>query len=222
MAISFMQNFRTLTFIRHGRTGAIRPNKIIRCMARDEEPIRIDLRKNNYAMREPFRHYAGYSLFARPLKDIRLICREFPWIIEIKDEWVTCGLVWKRIHETLRRRITNAEWALILNDKSRRRIIEKAMRERLETSPSDDPVPLRIDYLGDMTVFLGLEKDEVHAERISLPARAKCETWAIRLGSYRRQVPLAKVVVHSADKNMRRNARRRDNPLTNILSKFSL
>ena len=98
---------------------------------------------------------------------------------------MTCGLVWKKVYESLREPITDAEWALILYDPTRKATIETAMRERLEESPDADPRPLRIDYLGEMTIFKGLKRDAEHAEAVLLPGKDNCETWAIRLGARR-------------------------------------
>lgn len=152
-------------------------------MAADGTPVQLDLRKKSeYAKREEFVRHAGYSLFINPVKNIRLICREFPWTIEIKGEWVTCGLVWKKLHEALWMRITDGEWVLIAGDRGRKRTVMRAMAKRLEERPDDDPVPLRIDYLGDTTIFKGLEKDAAYAEEVLMPGRETCETWAIRLG----------------------------------------
>ena len=82
----------------------------------------------------------------------------------------------------MRQRITEAEWALISKDCFRKRAVEKAMKKRLEEFPSDDPMPLRIDYLGDMTIFKGLEKDDAYAQKMLMPGRGRGETWVIRLG----------------------------------------
>jgi hypothetical protein len=118
----------------------------------------------------------------QPVSHIRLICRDLPWTIDIQAQVVVCGLIWERVHAELRRRMTDAEWALVCKDGCKRRTVEKTMKRRLEEFPSDDPMPLRIDYLGETTMFKGLEKDDAYAEKILMPGREKCETWAIRLG----------------------------------------
>lgn len=144
--------------------------------------IEIDLRRSDYKEGKGLQACTGYSLLAKPVKDIQLVCREFPWVIQIKGEWVTCGLVWKSVHRALRKPITDTDWGFIARDGNRRLTVEKAMKKRLAEDPKDVAMPLRVDYLGDKAVFKGLEKDDEFVEKFLMPGRDKWDTWVIRLG----------------------------------------
>ena len=144
--------------------------------------IQIDLRRRDYGKRAECQAIAGYSLLAQPVKDVQLICREFPWVIRMKGQWVTCGMVWESVHKALREPITDTDWGFITRDGNRGKTVEKAMKKRLEENPTDAAVPLRIDYLGDTTVFKGLERDNELVEKSLMPGKDKWDTWVIRLG----------------------------------------
>ncbi|PSR73214.1 hypothetical protein PHLCEN_2v10935 [Hermanssonia centrifuga] len=164
----------------HGMPGTIYPY----IAAGSGPPLRFDLREDLHKsnLKEYTRHN-HYSLFIQPTKHARFICKEFPWAIEIKGEWVVCGAVWSKIYEALQEDITESEWAWICDDERQRRELERAMKQRAEKTGDKTPRPKRIDWLGEMTIFEGLEKDDVYAKKILLPGKEECvETWVIRLG----------------------------------------
>ena len=78
----------------------------------------------------------------------------------------------------------DSEWGFIIKDKKLKESIEAAVKKRLEADPQGDKRPKRIDYLGDVTLFKGLEKDEEYEKLRALPyAPTVAETWLVKLTS---------------------------------------
>ncbi|KAF7797612.1 hypothetical protein EIP86_008812 [Pleurotus ostreatoroseus] len=156
--------------------GAIYPY-----IAANGAPVRLDLRKNpRRANQVDFQRHSGYSLFSRPVKELRLVCKEFPWPMEIEEEWVICGAVWSRLYDTLQEYLTDSEWALA--SESRRKKIDRAVRLREAETGNSNLKARRIDWLGEKTVFAGLERDDNFVQEIALPERQdNMDTWVIRM-----------------------------------------
>ncbi|GJE92736.1 hypothetical protein PsYK624_088920 [Phanerochaete sordida] len=147
-------------------------------------PLLFDARECPRRALPEHARFAGWSVFPEPVRDLRLVARAFPWPIEIRNEVVVCSTVWERVYASLRTPVTEAEWALVCADPARKRTVERAMRRRIErdADPVEQVVPLRIDYLGDETMFMGLEKDEDFVESVLLPGKRKVETFVIKMG----------------------------------------
>jgi len=70
---------------------------------------------------------------------------------------------------------------MIVLDDDLREKIERAARKREEKD--NDKRLKRIDWLGDTTLFKGLEKDEEFERQRLLPCAQACpETWVVRFG----------------------------------------
>lgn len=144
--------------------------------------LRFDMRCDpRRAQPDAFAAHAGFSLFRAPVHTLRLVARAFPWPLALTGAWVVCGRVWDALHAALQERVTAAEWALLCADGARREAVEQAMRRRLEEDPAGARVPLRIDWLGEETVFAGLERDDAFVQSVRLPGSEECETWVIRM-----------------------------------------
>jgi hypothetical protein len=76
--------------------------------------------------------------------------------------------------------LADSEWGIAVVDKERREAILKAAKKREE---KDHDIRLkRIDWLGDTTLFRGLEQDGEFEKMRLLPRAQSCpETWVIRL-----------------------------------------
>ena len=145
-------------------------------------PLLFDARECPRRALPEHARFAGWSVFPEPVRDLRLVARAFPWPIEIRSETVMCGTIWERVYNSLRTAVTEAEWALVCADPAKKRAVERAMRRRIERDPTSGDHPLRIDYLGDETMFMGLEKDETYVESVLLPGKRKVETFVIKMG----------------------------------------
>lgn len=68
--------------------------------------------------------------------------------------------------------------------KKQKDIVEKAAKKRMEAEPPanhDDRRMKRIDYLGEATLFKGLEKDEEYIKKRQMPGDKGCsETWVVK------------------------------------------
>lgn len=62
---------------------------------------------------------------------MRLICKNFPWTIEINEGWVYCARVWDAVYSALQQPIKPSEWALIAHDRVKVNEIKRAHDERL-------------------------------------------------------------------------------------------
>lgn len=144
-------------------------------------PVQFDLRKDpRRANRPEFERHDRYSLFSQPVKNVRLVCKDFPWPIEIKNEWIVCGTVWEKVYHELQAYITESEWTLAGEEVRRR--INRAVRFREAETGNRELRPKRIDWLGEKTLFSGLEKDNGYVDGIALPGRKETvDTWVIRL-----------------------------------------
>jgi len=119
-----------------------------------------------------------------PTSHVRLISKAFPWTIDVKSSngVITCEHIWDAIHAALQEPLADSEWGIAVVDRDRRDAILKAAKKRGE---KDNDVRLkRIDWLGDTTLFRGLEQDgEFEKERL-LPRNQGCpETWVVRLSA---------------------------------------
>ncbi|KAJ3535951.1 hypothetical protein NM688_g6905 [Phlebia brevispora] len=150
-------------------------------IAANRTPIPFDLRKNpRRARQQEFLQHHHYSLFSQPVREMRLVCKDFPWPIEIKDEWILCGTVWQRIYDTLQEYITDSEWAIASHE--RRGKIYRAVRWREAETGNRNMKPRRIDWLGEKTIFAGLLKDEAFVQEIAMPGHQESmDTWIIKL-----------------------------------------
>jgi hypothetical protein len=94
---------------------------------------------------------------------------------------VTCGTIFEELHKRLQWQIEDAEWAIVAVDKRRKEVIEKAAKSR--QAKDRDTRLKRIDWLGDMTMFEGLEIDKEFETKRHLPGSASVtETWVVRFG----------------------------------------
>ena len=144
-------------------------------------PITFDMSKEpRKAKREEYLQHYRYSLFSEPTKNVRLVCKDFPWEIVIEDERVVCGTVWERIYHELQEPMTPFEWAAA-GGKGRKKI-DRAVRHREASSGNNGLKPRRIDWLGENTVFGGLERDGEFVKGLTLPGEEDddMDTWVIR------------------------------------------
>ncbi|KAJ3535952.1 hypothetical protein NM688_g6904 [Phlebia brevispora] len=142
--------------------------------------IPFDMRKNpRKSNRDQFLQHHLYSLFSHPVKQVRLVSQDFPWPIDLKDDWIVCGRVWEVVYAELQKEITPIEWAMA-TDKQRAKIL-KAKQHREYKSGNNNLRPLRIDWLGETTMFAGLEKDEAFTGQLTMPGnKENMDTWVIR------------------------------------------
>jgi len=121
------------------------------------------------------------------VKRLRIISKAFPWTIDIESSVpVTCEAVWEALYYGLQEPIVDSEWGLIihlgrghiLGGRRQKEIIEKATKKRLEENKGDKVRLRRVDYLGEATVFKGLDKDDEFEELRRLPGGMACrDTW---------------------------------------------
>ncbi|KAG6919360.1 hypothetical protein DXG01_006909 [Tephrocybe rancida] len=113
------------------------------------------------------RHIAAMQTATRKF---RIISKAFPWTIDIDlPVTITCEMVWDAIYQGLQEPIADSEWGLILNIKKQRDVVERAAAKRREANKDDDKPLRRIDYLGETTMFKGLDRDEDFAKMRLLP-----------------------------------------------------
>ncbi|KAJ3773019.1 hypothetical protein FB446DRAFT_734620 [Lentinula raphanica] len=152
-------------------------------LAADSTSLKIDLKQKPRAVitGSTFHTYAEQYAMAMPTYHIRLISKSFPWSIEIKATTpITCEAVWDALHLALQQHIADSEWGLAVGEKKLRETIEKAAKKRAETD--SDKALKRIDWLGESTIFRGLEKIEDFQKMRLLPGVDPCsETWVVKM-----------------------------------------
>ncbi|KAI6043409.1 hypothetical protein EDC04DRAFT_3088108 [Pisolithus marmoratus] len=142
------------------------------------EPIKLRLLA--CTIPQPLPHGATartYPALSPQSPAIRIISRSFPWTLDINGP-ATCAAVFEGLYDMLQKPIADSEWGTICEE-SRCRTIMKAAKARTGTTDVDELK--RIDWLGDMTAFKGLEKDSEFERKRLLPGTAPCpETWVVK------------------------------------------
>lgn len=154
-------------------------------LAEDTTTLRFDLKlKPSVSIYSStyFTHHPTLA-FSKPIQRMRLISKSFPWTIDINaGGQITVGDVLEAMYAGLQEFIVESEWGFIARDKKMKETVEKAMKARVASDPMADKRPKRIDYLGDATLFRGLEKDDEFATAMLLPsAKFWAETWVIKV-----------------------------------------
>lgn len=142
--------------------------------------------------------------------EVRLISKSFPWTIDIfapPYTAVTCEMVWDGVFQCLQHTIVDSEWGFIVTNEKRKRELVMKMAKRREgmsvpvgagnigAVPGMDQVMMqqqqagakvykRIDYLGDATVFRGLERDDELMQLRYMPdLKPVSETWVVKMST---------------------------------------
>lgn len=133
-----------------------------------------------------------WAMRSRP-GDIRIVSREFPWIIDIKanpapenEGGVTCGDIWISLYQELLKPLTDADWALLTaladlgDEKTIQRLTHLTNITRRQVERGEQISLRRLDWLMRKTLFIGLTKDDESrlCQRYILPGSALVsETW---------------------------------------------
>ncbi len=119
---------------------------------------------------------------------MRLISKAFPFAIEIVSPTpITCEMVWDALYAGLQEPLADSEWGILAmydDLKKQRSTIEKAAKKRSEGEPDQKGNFIRVDWLGDMVYFKGLEKDDDFQKLRASTALKPCqETWVVKLSA---------------------------------------
>ncbi|KAK7447465.1 hypothetical protein VKT23_014175 [Stygiomarasmius scandens] len=153
------------------------------CLAANSCSIHPDFRikPRTYIPPATFNAFSYFPAMGYHVTHMRLICKSFPWKIDIVSRSsITVGAIWNEIYVALQEHLCDSEWAIA--GRNKRKTIEKAAEKRRMFD--GDKALKRIDWLGENTVFKGLEKNEgLEKSRLLPRATAVPETWVIKLGS---------------------------------------
>ncbi|KAF7985077.1 hypothetical protein HWV62_8947 [Athelia sp. TMB] len=150
-------------------------------LAADQTLLRYDVRVRPKDTIQASTYYPNAPVAALAksgVKHLRLISRAFPWTIEVHPPMggmITCETVWDAIYYALQEPLADSEWGVVVGgmgdkEKERREAIIKAAERREKKEAKDGGGRLkRIDWLGDVTLFKGLEKDEAFEKARLLP-----------------------------------------------------
>ncbi|KAF6763290.1 hypothetical protein DFP72DRAFT_875270 [Ephemerocybe angulata] len=158
-------------------------------LAADTTLLRFDIKKRPRSEILASTYYTSRYASAKtaPTYHLRLISKAFPWAIDIHSAAnvnITCEAIWDALWGGLQEPIVDSEWGFLIKDKKHREAVEAAVKKRLESEPTGDKRPKRIDYLGDVTLFKGLERDEEYEKLRHLPHSAVVpDTWLVKLTS---------------------------------------
>ena len=109
------------------------------------------------------------SPFDVHIRNMRLICRDFPWPIFIEDNTgmpITWHNIRQAIYEALQVEMTDAEWELAPEEK------KQEMRSYRRAARRETGVPRRIDWLGYNTSWVGLGPENIGPTRELMPGRS--------------------------------------------------
>jgi len=156
-------------------------------LATDTTQVRFSLRRDpREAIRFDAQQIAHHSAIRDPVQKMRLVGRDFPWVVDIVPRvgyhHVVVGDIWAGLYKALQEPLTASEW-ILAGAMDAQRGIEEAMERRLARGDKDKFVK-RIDWLGKSRLFKGLMKDELTLKRPLLPGTEPCaETWVVLLGA---------------------------------------
>ncbi|KAF9227026.1 hypothetical protein BS17DRAFT_793633 [Gyrodon lividus] len=156
-------------------------------LAADTTHVRYDVLKSprDGILLTTYQQIGHAPALKHPTHELRIISKAFPWSIDIRapaGSMVTCTMVFEAIYSMLQEPIADSEWGIVVHEKSKKEAIEKAAKVRHEKE-KDHKRFKRIDWLGDMTAFKGLEKDEDFEKKRLLPGAHACaETWVVKFG----------------------------------------
>ncbi|KIL66404.1 hypothetical protein M378DRAFT_75180, partial [Amanita muscaria Koide BX008] len=149
-----------------------------------ETLVRFDVRKRpREAILMNAYHLYGLQpaiISGSPVTYLRLYSKSIPWCIDIKTNGhpVMCRDVWNAIYEALQQGIDDSEWGMVVRDEKLRETVENAAKTRRRGDKKESNEIKRIDFLGEETIFKGLEKDDDLAKVRLLPGTQGCEeTW---------------------------------------------
>lgn len=110
---------------------------------------------------------------------MRILSHAFPWTLQVHAP-VSCGVIYEGLYRMLQEPIEDSEWGIAILNQARKETIEWAAR----ASTRRNKPYKRIHWLGEKTVFVGLEKDEKLERSRLLPGMEPCpETWVARFES---------------------------------------
>lgn len=154
-------------------------------LADDTTLLRFDLKikPSTAIMTSIYYSHRPMIVFENKAKKMRLLSKAFPWTIDIDSlSPITVEDVWEAMFGALQQPIMESEWGFVVRDGKKREEIEAAVKKRVTADPTSDKRPLRIDYLGETTLFRGLEKDDDFAKAMLLPPhKLWSETWIVKL-----------------------------------------
>jgi hypothetical protein len=169
-------------------------------LAADTTLVRFDVQKkpSTEILSSTYFSNRQTSATATPVTHMRLFSKSFPWSIDIMNTpGINCEQVWDAVYAALQEPIADSEWGLIVDNEECRKRVEKAARKRYEMidkdsgndnlnrSSSNSKGLKRIDWLGEKTLFKGLEKDDEFAKTRLLPGLQVCsETWVVKFGAH--------------------------------------
>lgn len=119
---------------------------------------------------------------------IVLVSKSFPWSIVAKSangQPLTCENIWEAIHFGLQQPLEDSEWGFVTANKKQRESTEKAHKKRIDEGDVDKKLK-RIDVLGEVTLFKGLERDEDFEKMRKLHGETSLqgpEIWVVKLGA---------------------------------------
>jgi len=156
-------------------------------LAADTTLVRFDVQKKPHSEILSSTYYSNRQApaTATPVTHMRLFSKAFPWSIDIMNTPViNCEQVWDAVYAALQEPLADSEWGLIVDDEECRKRLEKAARKRAEIDEEGKALK-RIDWLGEKTLFKGLEKDEEFTRARLLPGLKACsETWVVKFGAH--------------------------------------
>ncbi|TFK67373.1 hypothetical protein BDN72DRAFT_871310 [Pluteus cervinus] len=181
-------------------------------LASDTTLLQLDIRKDprTEVNSSVYFHNRHSPAVASSSPQIRLISKSFPWTIDIMSPVpITCEMVWDALYNGLQHNIVDSEWGLIVStDKKHKDMVLKYAKRRegfgggtgnIGVTPGNGnatgnggtnggaegpKVYKRIDYLGDGTMFRGLEKDEEYESLRGMPdLKPVVETWVVKMSS---------------------------------------
>ncbi|KAJ3504197.1 hypothetical protein NLJ89_g8061 [Agrocybe chaxingu] len=136
-------------------------------LAEDTTMLRYDLKQkpSTSIMPSIYYHYRAMPVIANACHRLRIICKAFPWQIDISTQGsVTCGDVWEAVYAALQESIADSEWGFLITQEGKRAAVEKGGEEETRVGTE------------------GLERDEDFAKLRQLPfAPTSGETWVLKL-----------------------------------------
>jgi len=135
-----------------------------------------------------------------PKNSIKVISKAFPWEIDVQsaaeDVPVTVGDLISAVHECLQKHISGSEWWIVtdlVRDKVSAQYVKNCERSsagnsrryEVEKPREKSEGLLRVDWLLENIVMMGLEKDDAYAAQRFRDKETRANTWLLVTGPKR-------------------------------------
>ncbi|KAL0947824.1 hypothetical protein HGRIS_013892 [Hohenbuehelia grisea] len=123
---------------------------------------------------------------------MRLVFRDLPWAVLVRaspGKRLTCRMVWDQLYLSLQKPVKDSEWGALhcldegaQCDNARRAAAERGSKSAMLSKKYRQEPIRRVDFLGPICYFAGLERDDEFVKIRTLPGSEPApDTWVVKM-----------------------------------------